>query len=670
MKIFHVAKNGSDLNDGSQAFPLLTISKAAKMAQAGDTVIVHEGVYREWVKPEHSGRGEGQRIVFEAARGEKVVIKGSEVVRKWTRVEGSLWLALIDNSLFGEFNPFAQKLEGDWVVDPLDVPCHLGDVYLNGKSLYEAFSIDDVKNPVVRNEGASPPWSMKKEKILEPDRTVYQWFAEVSDEKTKIYANFQEVDPTKELVEISVRQCCFYPEKTGLDYITVRGFQMCHAATPWAPPTADQIGMVGPHWAKGWIIEGCVLHDAKCAAISLGKEASTGHNLSTRYHRKPGYQYQMEAVFRALKIGWSKEKIGSHIVRNNTIYDCGQNAIVGHLGCIFSKIYGNHIYNIAVKHEFFGYEIAGIKLHAAIDVEIRGNNIHNCTLGTWLDWQAQGTRVVQNLYYENDRDLMVEVSHGPYIVDNNIFASEYNFDNISQGGCYVHNLCCGTMRREQVLDRSVPYHLPHSTDVLGTALVFSGDDRIFQNIFVGGQKTYTPESKSGTSGYGEPLIDPLSAMSGKPALATGSGSSCLASFEEYVQKIIETGPGDHEVFMRVPQPAYINGNHYCNGAKPFPAEKECSVCDGTPKARVFTEGGKTYLEFFADESLFKTKTHLLNSREFESTRVSEAEFEDANGREIVFDTDFLGEKRGDKILPGPLQCLRLGANKVLLCQGA
>ena len=98
-------------------------------------------------------------------------------------------------------------------------------------------------------------------------------------------------------------------------------------------------------------------------------------------------------MFRALKIGWSKEKIGSHIIRNNVIHDCGQNGVVGHMGCVFSQITNNHIYNIAVKHEYFGYEIAGIKLHAAIDVEISHNHIHNCTLGTWLDWQAQGTRV-------------------------------------------------------------------------------------------------------------------------------------------------------------------------------------------------------------------------------------------------------------------------------------
>ena len=87
------------------------------------------------------------------------------------------------------------------------------------------------------------------------------------------------------------------------------------------------------------------------------------------------------------------------MIRRNTIYDCGQNGIVGHLGCVFSTIEDNHIYNIALKREFYGYEIGGIKLHAAIDVVIRHNRIHDCSLGTWLDWQTQGTRISRNVYY-------------------------------------------------------------------------------------------------------------------------------------------------------------------------------------------------------------------------------------------------------------------------------
>ena len=44
---YHVAKRGNDQNLGTYESPFLTISKAAKIAEEGDTVIVHEGVYRE-----------------------------------------------------------------------------------------------------------------------------------------------------------------------------------------------------------------------------------------------------------------------------------------------------------------------------------------------------------------------------------------------------------------------------------------------------------------------------------------------------------------------------------------------------------------------------------------------------------------------------------------------
>ncbi|MGY4688153.1 hypothetical protein ACW9JY_10580, partial [Petrotoga sp. DB-2] len=133
----------------------------------------------------------------------------------------------------------------------------------------------------------------------------------------------------------------FYPDQIGRDYITVKGFEMAHAATPWVPPTADQPGLIGANWSKGWIIENNIIHDSKCSAISIGKEGSTGHLYHSTRKDKTGHQYQLESVFSAEHIGWSKESIGSHIIRNNTIYDCGQNAIVGHLGCVFSEIYNN-----------------------------------------------------------------------------------------------------------------------------------------------------------------------------------------------------------------------------------------------------------------------------------------------------------------------------------------
>ena len=638
-KEFHVSVMGSDLAAGTQAQPFRTISKAAKVAETGDKIIVHAGEYREWVKPEHSGYSDISRITYEAAKGEKVVIKGSERIQGWVPYEGTVWKVTLPNTFFGEYNPYQEILSGDWFMYNPGVYRHPGEVYLNGVSFYEADSLDEVKNPVVRTAVHGLRWFKTDELILHPEQTIYQWFCETNPECTTIYANFQGADPNQELVEINVRKCCFYPVKSGLNFITVRGFEMAQAACPWTPPTADQPGLLGVNWSKGWIIENNIIHDAKCSAISIGKEASTGHNLCTCRHQKPGYQYQMEAVFRALQIGWSKEKIGSHIIRNNVIYDCGQNGIVGHMGGVFSEIYNNHIYNIAVKHEWFGYEIAGIKLHAAIDVKIHHNRIHHTTLGTWLDWQAQGVRVSNNLYYSNDCDLMVEVSHGPYLVDNNIFASDFTFENAAQGGAYVHNLCCGKMNLLKVLDRSTPYHFPHTTQVAGTAVVYGGDDRFYNNLFVG----VPGVENCGTAGY----------------------NPNTASYEEYVEKVLSQGVGDLEMFKRVEQPAYIASNAYFNGAEGF--EREMSGYSDKafdPGVKIIEDGGAVYLEINIKPEPLKKPASLVSTATLGTVRIVDAIFDSPDGKPITFDVDYLGISRSNEPAVGPLEGLKAGMNRV------
>ena len=82
-----------------------------------------------------------------------------------------------------------------------------------------------------------------------------------------IYANFQGKNPNEENVEINVRRNCFMPDKKGVGYITLSGFQVSKAATNWAPPAAYQDGMIGAHWSKGWIIEDCDISNSKCCGI-------------------------------------------------------------------------------------------------------------------------------------------------------------------------------------------------------------------------------------------------------------------------------------------------------------------------------------------------------------------------------------------------------------------
>jgi len=641
MTVFHVATTGSDLAAGSEGEPLRTVNRAAALARPGDTVRVHAGEYREWVRPARGGLSDTRRITYEAAPGEHVVIKGSERVTTWVREDGDVWRAEIPNSLFGDFNPFAEIVEGDWLVPPESGErTHLGDVYLDGRSFYEARSRADVADPPTRHE-ATDGWTGTAEPLPDPDQTRHVWYAEVGEEATTVWANFQGADPNAELVEINVRRSVFSPTEHHLDYITVRGFELAQAATPWAPPTADQPGLIGPNWAKGWIIEDNVIHDAKCSAVSLGKEASTGHNYSTLRGDKPGYQYQLESVFAARQIGWDREHVGSHVVRRNTIFDCGQNGIVGHLGAVFSRIEDNHIHHIATKREFYGYEIGGIKLHAAIDVQILHNRIHDCTLGTWLDWQTQGTRIARNLFYANTRDLFVEVSHGPYVADHNVFASKVSLEVFSQGGAYVNNLVAGAVRVEQVIDRATPYHRPHSTQVSGYAVVYGGDDRYIGNLFLGGDadRAYVPGSLGhrlatyGTHGY-----------DGAPA-----------TFADYLAGVAREG-GDHQRFHGLRQPAYVHHNAYAAGARAYEHEKDALVLDDAVRVAVVDEGEHVYLETDLPEALAVAHVGLVTAADLPRVRFADADFEEPDGAPLVAGTDLLGRaKQAGAVYPvGPL----------------
>ncbi len=455
---FHVATNGKDSNPGAQAAPLRTIQRAADLAQPGDAITVHEGVYRERIAPPRGGESDAKRIVYQTAPGEKVEIKGSEVVKNWVKVQDDVWKVTVPNSFFGGFNPYSDLIHGDWF-SPKGRQHHTGAVYLNGEWLAEAAKLDEVLKPV----GATP-----------------LWFGQVDQENTTIWAQFKGVDPNEQLAEMNVRRTVFYPEKPGMNYITVRGFTLRHAATPWAPPTAEQVGLVGTHWSKGWIIENNVISHSTCSGIALGKYGDEWDNKSA--NSAEGY---VKTIEHALQNGWNKETIGHHIVRNNTISHCEQAGIVGSLGAAFSTVTGNTIHDIHVRRLFSGAEMAGIKFHAAIDVEISRNHIYRTCRGLWLDWMAQGTRVTANLFHENrDQDLFVEVDHGPFLVDNNLFLSPMTLLVVSQGGAYVHNLIAGGIRVNDLDRRQTPFHKPHSTELAGMHDNPCGDDRYYNNLFV------------------------------------------------------------------------------------------------------------------------------------------------------------------------------------------
>lgn len=644
---YYVAKNGNDCNEGTEHSPFETISKAAKVSKKGDTVIVREGTYRECVSPENGGSNELTRITYKPYEGEHVIISGAEQFDTWEHFEDNVWKLTLPNTYFKDYNPYDTLICGNWLILPTEYSLHTGEVYLNGKAFYEVDTIDKTKHPKMRSEGIKLPFSNRDnvtyEYLKHPEDSVFVWYCEVDNENTMIYANFQDFKPNEECVEINVRRSCFYPKKNGVDYITVSGFELEKAATPWTPPTSDQIGLIGPNWAKGWIISNNNIHDAKCSAISIGKDSLSGHNLCTETKQKPGYQYQMEAVFLGIQAGWSKEKIGSHIIKDNVIHDCGQNAVVGHMGCAFSEITGNHIYNIGIKHEFFGWEIAGIKLHAPIDTLISNNIIHDTTLGIWLDWQAQGTRVTKNILFNNNRDANIEVTHGPLLFDRNILTSAYSLDNHAQGTAFVHNLFCGLTAKVSVLDRATPYHFPHSTQVAGYAFVYGNDDRVYNNIYVGGSKLNASHESIGTEAY----------------------EDCPYTYEEFIENIKALGKSDHEKHSKIPQPAYVDGNAYVKGAKATSKEKNNYInYYFDPQIKITEHDGAYYLEIHATEEMLEIETQIQGTNTLSTPRLVDYPYDDFDGSEIILDFDFFDKKYDETPCVGPFSDLKIGFNKI------
>ncbi|HUT88033.1 MAG TPA: right-handed parallel beta-helix repeat-containing protein [Thermoguttaceae bacterium] len=583
---FHVALGGNDAHPGTQAAPLRTIQRAADLAQPGDVITVHEGVFRERIKPPRGGESDQKRIVYQAAPGEKVEIKGSEVVKNWGKVQDDVWNVTLPNSFFGGFNPYSDLIHGDWF-NPKGRQHHTGAVYLNGDWLTEAAKLDDVLNPA----GATP-----------------LWFGQVDEGDTTIWAQFKGVDPNEQLVEINVRRTVFYPEKPGMNYITVRGFTLRHAATPWAPPTAEQIGLVGTHWSKGWIIENNVISHSICSAVALGKHGDEWDNTSA--NTAEGY---VKTIERALQNGWNKESIGHHVVRNNTISHCEQAGIVGSLGAVFSVVSGNVIHDVHVRKLFSGAEMAGIKFHGAIDVEIRRNHIYRTCRGLWLDWMAQGTRVSGNLFHDNaGEDLFVEVNHGPFLVDNNLFLSGVSLLDMSEGGAYVHNLLTGKIISRPELRRSTPYHQPHSTALAGLSNIQGGDNRFYNNVLVGG---------------GEP-----SAVTGKPA---GQNPQRADGFGLWVYDAREF-------------PLQTGGNVYYHGARPYSEEVKHVVQAGVdPQVRVVEEARNVYLHLTLGQAVEKSNTTLATTELLGKAKIPGLPFENPDGSPLKIDTDYFGKRRNE-----------------------
>ena len=109
---FYVSPSGDDGNVGSKVAPFKTITAAAGLAGAGDTVFIRKGVYNETVIP---GSGsENNPLIFMAYPGEKVIITGTDTAENWQLYENNIFYTEIPDNVTQVFCNGSQMTGARW----------------------------------------------------------------------------------------------------------------------------------------------------------------------------------------------------------------------------------------------------------------------------------------------------------------------------------------------------------------------------------------------------------------------------------------------------------------------------------------------------------------------------------------------------------------------------
>ncbi len=396
---FHVALSGKDANPGTPAAPLRTIQRAADLAQPGDVITVHEGVYRERISPPRGGESDAKRIVYQAAPGEKVEIKGSEVVKNWVKVQDDVWK--VDPAQF-----VLRQLQSLQRPDPRRLVQSQGPPASHRRRLSQRRLADrggqagrSAETRGQPRRSGSARWTRRTPRSGRSSRAstpTSNWWRSTSAGRCS----------TRRRRASTTSPCAASP--------------CAHAATPWAPPTAEQIGLIGTHWSKGWIIENNAISHSVCSGIALGKYGDEWDNTSA--NSAEGY---VKTIERALD---ERLEQGDHRPPHRPQQHHLPLRAGGHRRQPGRRVQHGHRQHHprhprpAVVHR------RGDGGHQVPRRHRRRRSATTTSTGPaadsgWTGWpRARGSPA--NLFHDNQsEDLFVEVDHGPFLVDNNIFLS-------------------------------------------------------------------------------------------------------------------------------------------------------------------------------------------------------------------------------------------------------
>ncbi len=385
----------SDENSGSAKAPFRTINAAAKIATPGTRIRIHQGIYRECVRPAAGGESPEKMISYEAFGDGPVVIRASEEISDFipstgwqmqrsfagpTDVPGvKIWEHDLDPDMFRGYNPFcAVNILHDRLFieyEKTDMTTYLnrrGCVFCDGKALTQV----PLYNGMSREENT--------------------YWVEANGQKIHFRLAGDE-DPKDHRIEITVREQCFAPETPFLNYIRVRGLICEHAATGAPVP---QRGAISAYRGHHWIIEDCEVNWSNALGIDIGDECWHHTNDPDRI-------------------------IGHSVIRRCRIRDAGVCGIAG-LFATHMLIEDNLIEGTGWQKMELSWEAGAIKLHNSVDALMRRNIFRNTFRADhiWLDCGNVNNRITQNLFLdgiEQREAIFIECTRdGVNLIDNNI----------------------------------------------------------------------------------------------------------------------------------------------------------------------------------------------------------------------------------------------------------
>ena len=434
-RILHVSQlHGTIDGDGSKEHPFLTISQAVPLAEPGTKVIIHKGIYRETVRPIHSGKSEAEMVMFCGAEGETAEITGAEIFcgefresEGWKRREGTVrdevdfeqknarvYMARFDRNGFIGTNPF-QAVNG-----PL-VPWY-GDTV---SGIFGTLS-NTVRQTAVLRRGMLFCDGQRMEQVLnyfqlgEKDNRFF-----VEDDGLTFHVRFKDDSaPEYHTLEFTAREQCFCPEERHFAYMHLKNLTFSKGGNGFPAP---QRGILSVNCGHHWLIEDCRVWDAN------GVGADIGHQCPNRYSLKErGFMIVRGCEFSRCGIVGLTGTTGNS---NIHYYDSSQSSIL---------VEGNRFIDNCWQDFEELWESAAFKMHRLKDSMVINNFISGTKYGSgiWCDANNTNLLVAGNVLLHTRNQfgsIFLEASNDTVSIRHNIVVdSRRNKEANGGNGIYSH----------------------------------------------------------------------------------------------------------------------------------------------------------------------------------------------------------------------------------------